>query len=143
MNEKDLKIGDIVTTMFSINGHYYKVIAINSTDKLCFRNEKTLVGSVTLKSVVDEYNQSVGSWVDYLNPIKITDELLEKIGYRKTEVMENGLTSFTYNEICILHSKDDKMWRFHTNMSTKLIEYVHQLQHEMYDSGEEFKTELL
>ena len=78
---RDLRIGDYVTTnersTRAKKGEYYRITAINSNINL--NNE--LVGTATIEPVNDKYFGYVGAWIECLEPIPITEELMLKIGF--------------------------------------------------------------
>ena len=145
MDIREIRIGDIVTTngkpMGTKEGDYYQVIEIDSKNKL-----DDFVGSVTIESVSDKSFGQVCVWVDYLEPIPLTDKLLERLGF---EPIFNGnyhkhIDNFDLLLIDLVTSyeiviEDYDLGRM---MGNKSIKYLHQLQHELYDTGVEFKIEL-
>lgn len=90
MDIRSLRIGDIVTTngipACSKRGDWYKIIAIDGKDTFTDKNGVKHIGNVSLESVEDEYAYIGGAWVNYLEPIPITDELLEKVGFKNTDI---------------------------------------------------------
>ena len=82
MDIRQLRVGNLVTTngkpAGTRKGGIYKVLDTNSANRL---DELGLVGDATLEILDGEYRTTVGAWVDYLEPIEITDEILEIIGY--------------------------------------------------------------
>ena len=82
MDIRQLRVGNLVTTngkpAGTTKGNIYKVLDTNSANRL---DESGLVGDATLEILDGEYRTTVGAWVDYLEPIEITDEILEIIGF--------------------------------------------------------------
>ena len=134
MDIREIRIGDIVTTngkpMGTKEGDYYQVIEIDSKNKL-----DDLVGSAAIESVSDKYSR-VGAWVDYLNPIVLTDEIIKKIGFTPI-----GDSRFALTDAALL-KYDAINYMFVTRYTHKLIKYIHQLQHEIWEAGIELKIEL-
>lgn len=144
MDIREIRIGDIVTTngkpMGTKEGDYYQVIEIDSKNML-----DDLVGSAAIESVSDKYSR-VGAWVDYLNPIPLTDELLLNIGAKEIKIVEHHYLYIGNKEQSILlhHSRYAYVLtaEYYRISVRKPIKYLHQLQHELYDAGIEFKIEL-
>ena len=144
MDIRELRVGDIVTTngkpMGTKKGDYYRVIEIDSKNKL-----DDLVGSAAIESVSDKYSR-VGAWVDYLNPIPLTDELLKKIGAQEINIEGHHFISIgcENNGVLLHHSRYAYALttEYYRIAVRKPIKYLHQLQHELYDAGIEFKIEL-
>ena len=81
-----------------------------------------------------------------LEPISLTDELLEKIGFNSNN---NGEYINTIGTVCLSIVKLSNCYYgmfIDYNMSNDLldkpIKYLHQLQHELWDAGIELKIEL-
>ena len=81
-----------------------------------------------------------------LEPISLTDELLEKIGFNSNN---NGEYINTIGTVCLSIVKLSNCYYLmfiDYNMSNDLldkpIKYLHQLQHELWDAGIELKIEL-
>ena len=71
-----------------------------------------------------------------IKPIPLSDELLKKIGFTPMGDSRFALTD------AALHKYDAINYMFVTRYTHKLIKYLHQLQHELYDAGIELKIEL-
>jgi len=146
MDIRELRVGDIVTTngkpMGTEEGNYYRVIEIDSKNNL----ENELIGSVTIESVNDKDFGYVGAWVDYLKPIPLTDELLKKIGAQEINIEGHHFISIgcENNGVLLHHSRYAYALttEYYRIAVRKPIKYLHQLQHELYDAGIEFKIEL-
>ena len=82
MDIRQLRAGNLVTTngkpAGTTKGGIYKVLDTNSANRL---DELGLEGSVNLEILDGEYHTTVGAWLDYLEPIEITNELLKIIGF--------------------------------------------------------------
>ena len=94
MNIRQLRAGNLVTTngkpAGTTNGNVYKILDTNSSNRL-----DEFIGSATIEILDDEYRTTVGAWVDYLEPIEITDELLDKIGFQdRLGIFENKIENY-------------------------------------------------
>ena len=82
MDIRQLRAGNLVTTngkpSGTTKGNIYKILDTNSANRL---DELGLVGGVTLQILDGEYQTTVGAWLDYLEPIKVTVDLLKSIGF--------------------------------------------------------------
>lgn len=86
-----------------------------------------------------------------IHPIPITDELLEKIGFKNKIRASHSLgyrfvSDTGYALIWHIKESDAYLIRTLNNESVmigeKRISYLHQLQHELYDAGIDIKIEL-
>ena len=94
MNIRQLRAGNLVTTngkpAGTTKGNVYKILDTNSSNRL-----DEFIGSATIEILDDEYRTTVGAWVDYLEPIEITDELLDKIGFQdRLGIFENKIENY-------------------------------------------------
>ena len=94
MDIRQLRAGNLVTTngkpAGTTNGNVYKILDTNSSNRL-----DEFIGSATIEILDDEYRTTVGAWVDYLEPIEITDELLDKIGFQdRLGIFENKIENY-------------------------------------------------
>lgn len=113
---KELRVGDIVTYF----GKTVTVKAINDS------------GEVEITSN-DNDNSIV--YISNLQSISLTDKLLEKIGFKcKYTVPIYEYDDCQYD---LMHNSFQSL-----SCDKNNIKYLHQLQHELYDSGIEVKIEL-
>lgn len=125
MDIRDLKIGDKV---LSPDGEIITVIAMGR-NVICYEE--------------NEYYA-----VKHLDPIPLTDELLDKIGFKEVGNSPNDgidyeLSDNLYNKTDICYCKiwhtlikeNSYTFNIHTGNSSKNILYVHQLQHELWDNN--------
>ena len=96
MDIRQLRAGNLVTTngkpAGTTNGNVYKVLSTDSENRL---DELKLIGGATIEILDGEYRTTVGAWLDYLEPIEITDELLEKIGFQdRLGIFENKIENY-------------------------------------------------
>lgn len=121
MNIRDLKIDDIVF----YDNKKYRVKGIDP-GRIIVRNESERICC---------------SKVISLQPIPITDDLLEKIGAKLIE----GIYYLDDGQIAI-QVEINHIWNLSINKGIqdyeKKIYYLHQLQHELYDAGIDIKIEL-
>ena len=128
MDIRELRIDDRV----SHNGDIGKVIEIKTTH----------VGLMFKDGTSYLYN------VNELEPIPLTDELLEKIGFTQVSKYLGDGIDYRFsndNECRIWHTllnNSSYEYNIHTNESSKNIKYLHQLQHELFDAGVQLKIGL-
>jgi len=86
-----------------------------------------------------------------IQPIPLTDELLEKIGFKNKIRASHSLGYRFVSDTCyalIWHIKESDAYLIRTlnnesvMIGEKRISYLHQLQHELYDAGIDIKIEL-
>lgn len=83
MKAEDLMVGDLCVVNKDVclkKGTIVKVLGVDSENTL---KQKWLVGSVSCIDVTDPYEISCGVWCEYLNPIPLTPEILEKNDFEK------------------------------------------------------------
>ena len=104
MDIRQLRAGNLVTTngkpAGTTNGNVYKILDTNSANRL---DELELIGGATIEILDGEYRTTVGAWIDYLEPIEITCDLLRKIGF-ESENYKLFVTKIDKYEICIFGS---------------------------------------
>jgi len=139
MNIRQLRAGNLVTTngtpAGTTNGNIYKILDTYSANRL---DELKLIGGATIEILDGEYRTTVGAWLDYLEPIEITDDLLESIGSSKD--YHRFKTKIGKYEIDIVHHYDFNE-RFnlviYDNEDEILLEaqvvYLHTLQNLIFD----------
>ena len=139
MDIRQLMAGNLVTTngkpSGTTNGNIYKILDTNSANRL---DELKLIGGATIEILDGEYRTTVGAWLDYLEPIEITDDLLGNIGLSKDYHRYN--TKIGKYEIYIVHHYDFNE-RFnlviYDNEDEILLEaqvvYLHTLQNLIFD----------
>lgn len=135
MNVEELMIGDIVRV--NRNGYFkndtiVKVDGIDATNRL---EVKGLQGSAICIPVDDIDFYSNGIWVEYLSPIPLTPEILEKNWFKYNDEEEyddciwsdgNIMLRLEYGfRIVVTNDFDDES----TNRTPFVLRYVHQLQH--------------
>lgn len=88
LTAKDLMVGDWVRVgedgLCIPKGTIVKIRAINELDYLVLKSGKRLTGSAHCQPT-EENVFSGGIWVDYLEPIPLTAEILEKNGFQRCE----------------------------------------------------------
>lgn len=150
MDIRDLRIGDIVTTNGKTygtkKGELYIITKIDSEVKETFKDGTHLEGGVGLLDIKGDFYRYIGgAWIDYLTPIPITKELLEKLGFKKMK--DNYLSWGRYNmalgngfiQISDLSNNVDKDWCCHVDncnhetIGCMDIAYFHELQHFVWD----------
>ncbi len=116
MNAKELKLGDWV----SLGGENMKVLAMG----------------MFMVTLVDKGGNVIGPIsYDEIKPIPITEEILEKNGWRG--LREPG-SPYSKNRLLLEHvgNLDERIWRVylfdstdHMSVTVNFIKYVHELQH--------------
>jgi len=147
MNIKELRIGDIVTTngipSGTKRGDYYKVLSV------CIEEEyENHEGIVDLEDINDRLHYMGGAWIESIEPIPITDELLEKIGIKF--MLRNNTSRVYMIEFCSVQKiVNTDYYTFiaeagRKNIRTsKHVKYLHELQHELFDAGIDFEIKLM
>lgn len=130
MNIQDLRVGDFVYQEDKIG----KILAIGPEQiSICIGKKYKYV------------------YISDIQPIPITDELLEKMGFDNTiRVDKSRCYKFASNKntIYIWHTYKMNKYSIMTLDNTssmigeKRVSYLHQLQHELYDAEIDIKIEL-
>ena len=140
IDTNELRIGNFVSTngkpMNTSNKGIYKVLAIDSRDSF-----EELKGCVTITCDDPRY-KDVGAWCQYLEPIPLTPELLEKCGFE----YDNGKECWEMDGECIdinIHPKEIGIEVDYWENSLIKCKYLHQLQNMYYAiTGEELEVKL-
>lgn len=143
MDIKSLRICDIVTTknpmLTCSNGSYYEIVRIDGTNNYTSSNGVKHVGCVSLEPI-KEAPYIGGAWVDYLEPIPITHELLVHLGFTMLKHIHE------YHGVEITCNIDSYNYTFcypeYDHYVSKCIKYLHELQHEMFDAGIDFEIKI-
>lgn len=153
MKANELMIGDYLRInrdgLCIKKGSVVEVRGIDADDKLI---EKGLISS-THCHPFDDNQFDGGIWCDYLDPIPLTPEILERNGFEKTCC---GLGAIIYtvsddNEYYAIAIDEytDSIWRFeYTNCEINfplvriMVCYVHELQHALRLCGIEQEIKL-
>ena len=100
MDIRQLRSGNLVTTngepAGTTKGNIYNVLDTNSKNRL-----DDLIGSATIATKEIEYRSLTDIWAKDLEPIEITEELLEKIGFKKDKFVFS--TKIGFYDIDIVH----------------------------------------
>ena len=143
----DLMIDDIVRIAKDVCIPKGTVVSIKGIDANNRFIEKHLVGSVSCLPINDEYGTTCGVWVEYLEPIPLTPEILEK----NFEIESNifGLQTFKLNENFKLENRGDRFClvrkcRYYYPSTFWICDlvYLHQLQHVLRFCGISIKIKL-
>ena len=120
MDIRELRIGDKVT-------HLDKIVTI-----------RAIYETGHVEFLIDYLDHPIEFTINCkdIEPIPLTDKLLKKIGFTPM-----GDSRFALTEAA-LHKYDAINYMFVTRYTHKLIKYLHQLQHELYDAGIKLKIEL-
>lgn len=140
MKIEELMIGDFVRTAKDVcfpKGTIVKVRNIDGDNRFL---EKKLIGCATCIPINDPDEMSWGVWVEYLEPIPLTREILEKNGFvkwsdhsrttRSCSMLFDKNTSFCVQEIDGSDSMFTQIHRCGAGSFEHMmhIKYVHQLQ---------------
>jgi hypothetical protein len=140
LTAKDLRVGNLVLT----NNPKYRsqdvgkiayVLNINSEKEF-----EGMIGTATIYHLENEWKDTYGQFLEYLQPIPLTEELLLKFGFRKESipVKQNTVLHETYdlNNLHLLRRIEfNQIW--YNNIQVK---YVHQLQNLFFSLCEEELT---
>ena len=108
-------------------GTIVRVRAIDADDTI---PEKGLKGAIRCQPIDDEYGMNIGGvWADFLEPIPLSAEILEKNGFTKSTIF----IEWKYEEegIYILWKPFPflKVETENVQLNLSRCEYVHELQH--------------
>ena len=121
MDIQELRIGDKVEYL----GKIVTIRAIYNSGNVEFKSNDN-DGRIVYISVP----------VENVQPIVLTDEIIKKIGFAHI-----GDSRFALTDAALL-KYDAINYMFVTRYTHKLIKYIHQLQHEIWEAGIELKIEL-
>ena len=152
MRAEELMIGDIVRVSKDVCFKKGTVVEVRGIDADMEFLEKNMIGCAACVSVTDPDRMSGGVWLDYLEPIPLTQEILERNGF-KHRIDYTGLSVWGYyatprryvkvtflgepiygctNVVEVVNwfaeSAQDKLHSCNTN-------YIHQLQHALAGCG--------
>lgn len=100
MEAKDLMIGCLYRVKKDVclpNGTIVIIKGIDADNRF---PERHLTGSATCLPIGNEYGFTYGVWVEYLEPIPLTPEILEKNGFKRTK-RYNYIYKDNYCEVCV------------------------------------------
>lgn len=143
MKANEIQIGDYFfvakDNLCIRKGSVVEIRGINADDKL---ESKNLIGSAHCRPL-DIFQFEGGIWLDYLEPIPLTPEILEENGFRECDKDDDGaimyelgdeilgVSVWVNTEPCLLGS-----WRTWAGQSQSYsmieelpISFVHELQH--------------
>ena len=142
--------GDLVMTdglpIGTKKGVAYVVTASDTNRTLTLKDGTINKGVVTLDAVTKEDKENfveTSTWVKHIVPIPLTPEILEKNGWKRTQIFidDDGLEFHTYidDERCLdlqYYPQYKKFAAFICKQEVLSdIEYVHQLQHLLFGLG--------
>ena len=139
MDIRQLRAGNLVTTngkpAGTTNGNVYKVLSTDSANRL---DELKLIGGATIEILDGEYRTTVGAWLDYLDPIEITDDLLRKIGFPFWQKSCSGRVYLRLGDYSIEIDPIDKYILYIRNnrgyeILSARIKYLHDIQNLIFD----------
>lgn len=141
MKAKELMIGDFVRTAKDVCFYKGTIVQVRSIDGDNRFREKNLIGCATCIPIDDPDKMSWGVWVEYLEPIPLTPEILEK-NFLKRHGAYVILDDYFEVEICEYNDGLYRLLYNCTEMSlprTQITEigFVHQLQHALRMVGVE------
>ena len=126
-------IGDLVQVnrdgLCLKNGTIVKVLGLDSESKL---KNKGLIG-VAGCLPLDKEQFSRGIWCEYLSPIPITPEILEKNGFTRDA---DGMNDIDEISVEITYGEWQRVDGRHKYLGeARIIKYVHELQHALLLCG--------
>lgn len=140
---EDIQIGDFLRVNKDVcikKNTIVKVMCIDGDNRF-----EEMEGSASCVDVNDKYMRFRGGvWCDYLDPIPLTDEIIEKNGFKNIkERIDNECDSFSslfeLNEDVVLgkhedlyevcHEKWNGDWDVYDHHPVFLIRHLHELQH--------------
>ncbi len=163
MKAEELIVGDIVRVAKNVCIPKGTIVTIRGIDMDNSFEEMNLRGCATCLPINDRYRMTGGVWVEYLEPIPLTPEILEKNGwyhakfdgsygrkamridgYYRDELpkgVDNALSfaQWSIDEKFMYHMLEIFMWVGSIHLK---IEYVHELQHALRLCGIEKEIEL-
>lgn len=106
-----------------------KIVRVTEIDSENTFREKGLKGCARCEAVGDPW-LSGGIWCDYLDPIPLTPEILEKNGFSKSRLMgeQRHFTYYLAPSVSLLAIYDAD-FSLKIGDCARYIKYVHQLQH--------------
>ena len=152
MKANELMVGDIFMVNKDVSFKNGTIVMVHGID--ADRRFHELKGCATCVAIDDQDEMQGGVWLDYLDPIPLTPEILEKNGFKKCAGNERSVFKYEdddytkkalyqvlwsanelYLEIAPYTSKTGEFNRFG-------VEFVHQLQHALRLCGIEKDIEL-
>lgn len=100
MEAKDLMIGCLYRVKKDVCLPKGTIVIIKGIDADNRFEEKHLLGSATCLPINSEDGFTYGVWVEYLEPIPITPEILEKNGFKRGN-RYNYIYKDNYCEVCV------------------------------------------
>lgn len=145
MEAKDLMIGCLFRVKKDASLPNGTIVIIKGIDTDNRFPERHLTGSATCLPIGNEYGFTYGVWVEYLEPIPIIPEILEKNEFKRDPLWhhcDKDLDNYSIsvqlgyaNRIEYIEIKEKCKDNFVPSKRTKLyfthIKYVHQLQQAM------------
>ena len=124
MNIKDIKVGDWVNVEVNIRTHEMLPMQIKEILSNCIKTK---------------YSLNQDPQFEHLHPIEITEDFLNKISrYNRDGVW--------FINVDAAIKREGRFWNLSivndVNDYEKRIRYVHQLQHELWDAGENINIDL-
>ena len=155
MRTQELMVGDWVrigkSNLCIPQGTIVKIRAIDDLNSLTLQSGKKLEGSVHCQPI-EETAFSGGIWVDFLEPIPLTGEILEKNGFVKCE--DGAWSLFQYKEngenaLSQIYWSADPLYLEISSYTSQTgefnrmgVRYVHELQHALRLCGISKEIEL-
>lgn len=143
MKANELMIGDLVRVSKDVCFKKGTIVKVRGIDADNVFAEKELKGSATCVAVNDPYRVTCGVWCDYLEPITLTDEILDQNGFVTKDKPDGwpGYRSYKYSEAStgivfhLYHDTGKYEWSGKCEISLNALpywirfEYLHELQH--------------
>lgn len=103
LTASQLMIGDLVRVSKDVCIKKGTIVEIRGIDADNALPERGLKGCATCVPINDPYHMSGGVWVDYLEPIRITEEMLVRWGFR-----HDGTGAYILEQRRGVHDPSDK-----------------------------------
>ena len=132
MKANELMIGDFVRTAKDVCFSKGTIVQVRNIDGDNRFLEKNLIGCATCIPIDNPDKMSWGVWVEYLEPIPLTPEILEKNGFDYNDLpfvqgwQQFGLTLYRGGKGYLINCGENV---------AMVVNYVHQLQHALRICG--------
>lgn len=152
MKANELMIGDIVRVAKDVCFKKGTIVKIHGIDAEHVFSEKGLKGVASCMPANDPSECTSGVWVEYLEPIPLTAEVLEKNGIKWLCTEPSGRKTYCCNEPVVQCTYiPNSGWLINVGacgsikvrfVEVSKIQYVHQLQHALILCGIKKEIEL-
>lgn len=136
MKATELMTGDLVRVSKDVCYKKGTIVKIHGIDADNVFTGKGLKGSATCMAVNDPDGVTGGVWLDYLEPIPLTAEILAQNGFSKSRLMgeQRHFTYYLGPSLSMLAIYDAD-FSVHIGDGARYVKNVHQFQHILKDCG--------